>query len=74
MPHPRQLSSAIALLLATAVAVHATEGLITKPSARPALVFGNPRLGTPVFVKHSTLAIDLPLKAPVWEDPSGKVF
>ena len=37
------------------------------------LVFGNPRLGTPVFVKHPTLAIDLPLKALVWEDANGKV-
>jgi uncharacterized protein (DUF302 family) len=37
------------------------------------LVFGNPRLGTPVFIKHPTLAIDLPLKALVWEDGSGKV-
>jgi uncharacterized protein (DUF302 family) len=37
------------------------------------LVFGNPRLGTPVFIKHPTLAIDLPLKALVWEDASGKV-
>ncbi|HKZ05482.1 MAG TPA: DUF302 domain-containing protein [Methylomirabilota bacterium] len=38
------------------------------------LVFGNPRLGTPVFIKHPTLAIDLPLKALVWEDASSKVF
>jgi uncharacterized protein (DUF302 family) len=36
------------------------------------LVFGNPRLGTPVFIKHPTLAIDLPLKALVWDDASGK--
>jgi uncharacterized protein (DUF302 family) len=34
------------------------------------LVFGNPRLGTPVFIKHPTLAIDLPLKALVWQDAS----
>lgn len=38
------------------------------------LVFGNPRLGTPVFIKSPTLAIDLPLKAMVWEDANGKVF
>ena len=114
MPHLRQFSIVIALILANAVAAYATEGLITKPSARPAgetlerleaalkergflifarldhsaagesvslkmpksvvLVFGNPRLGTPVFIKHPTLAIDLPLKALVWEDSSGKVF
>jgi uncharacterized protein (DUF302 family) len=36
------------------------------------LVFGNPRLGTQLFIKHPTLAIDLPLKALVWEDEHGK--
>jgi len=38
------------------------------------IVFGNPRLGTPVFVKTPTVAIDLPLKAMVWEDERGTVF
>lgn len=38
------------------------------------LVFGNPRLGTPNFIKYPTLAIDLPIKALVWEDTSGKVW
>ena len=38
------------------------------------IVFGNPRLGTPVFIKTPTVAIDLPLKAMVWEDANGKVF
>jgi len=38
------------------------------------IVFGNPRLGTPVFLKSPTLAIDLPLKAMVWEDDNGRVF
>ena len=38
------------------------------------LVFGNPRLGTPNFIKYPTLAIDLPIKALVWEDASGKVW
>ena len=37
------------------------------------LVFGNPLLGTPVFIECPTLAIDLPLKALVWEDDGGKV-
>ena len=37
------------------------------------LVFGNPLLGTPVFIERPTLAIDLPLKALVWEDDGGKV-
>lgn len=38
------------------------------------IVFGNPRVGTPVFIKTPTVAIDLPLKALVWEDANGKVF
>jgi uncharacterized protein (DUF302 family) len=38
------------------------------------IVFGNPRLGTPVFLKTPTLAIDLPPRALVWEDSNGKVF
>jgi uncharacterized protein (DUF302 family) len=38
------------------------------------VVFGNPRLGTPIFIKTPTVAIDLPLKAMVWEDSTGKVF
>jgi uncharacterized protein (DUF302 family) len=38
------------------------------------IVFGNPRAGTPVFIKTPTVAIDLPLKALVWEDANRKVF
>ena len=38
------------------------------------IVFGNPRVGTPVFLKTPTIAIDLPMKAMVWEDSTGKVF
>jgi len=38
------------------------------------VVFGNPSLGTPIFIKTPTVAIDLPLKAMVWEDSTGKVF
>ena len=38
------------------------------------VVFGNPLLGTPIFIKTPTVAIDLPLKALVWEDSTGKVF
>jgi uncharacterized protein (DUF302 family) len=42
--------------------------------ASTVIVFGNPRLGTPVFIRHPTLAIDLPLKALVYEDSAGKVW
>ncbi len=38
------------------------------------IVFGNPRLGTPNFLKYPTLAIDLPIKALVWQDSTGKVW
>jgi uncharacterized protein (DUF302 family) len=38
------------------------------------LIFGSPRAGTPLMVAAPTLAIDLPLKALVWEDDKGKVW
>jgi uncharacterized protein (DUF302 family) len=38
------------------------------------LVYGNPRVGTPRFVQHPTLAIEFPPKALVWEDADGKVW
>jgi uncharacterized protein (DUF302 family) len=37
-------------------------------------VFGNPAGGTPNFLKAPTLAIDLPLKALVWQDAAGKTY
>ncbi len=47
-------------------------GLEMRP--RTVIVFGNPKLGTPVMVKTPTLAIDVPPKALVWEDDEGKVW
>ena len=38
------------------------------------LIFGSPKAGTPLMVAAPTLAIDLPLKALVWEDEVGKVW
>lgn len=38
------------------------------------LIFGNPRVGTPNFIQQPTLAIDLPLKALIYEDATGKVW
>jgi uncharacterized protein (DUF302 family) len=38
------------------------------------VIFGNPKGGTPVMVAAPTVAIDLPLKALVWEDENGKVW
>jgi uncharacterized protein (DUF302 family)/uncharacterized membrane protein YidH (DUF202 family) len=38
------------------------------------LIFGNPKGGTPLMLKSPTVAIDLPLKILVSEDPAGKVW
>jgi uncharacterized protein (DUF302 family) len=38
------------------------------------VIFGSPKGGTPVMLAAPTLAIDLPLKALVWEDAGGKVW
>jgi len=38
------------------------------------IVFGNPRVGTPVMQEAPAVAIDLPPKALVWEDDDGNVF
>ena len=45
-----------------------------KLPARTVIVFGNPRSGTPSMQKSPTLAIDVPLKALVWQDDQGKVW
>jgi uncharacterized protein (DUF302 family) len=47
-------------------------GLKLRP--RTVIVFGNPKNGTPGMQKAPTLAIDVPLKALVWEDDQGKVW
>ncbi|MCB1894222.1 MAG: DUF302 domain-containing protein [Zoogloeaceae bacterium] len=38
------------------------------------LIFGNPKGGTPFMACARTVAIDLPLKAVVWQDEAGKVW
>jgi uncharacterized protein (DUF302 family) len=38
------------------------------------LVFGNPRAGTPLMVASPLIALDLPLKALVWQDDGGHVW
>lgn len=47
-------------------------GLTMRP--RTVIVFGNPKLGTPVMVKTPTLAIDVPPKALVWQDDEGVIW
>lgn len=38
------------------------------------LIFGNPRMGTPLMQAAQTLAIDLPLRALVWIDHAGTTW
>ena len=38
------------------------------------IIFGNARGGTPLMQAAQTVGIDLPLKALVWEDVSGKTW
>ncbi len=47
-------------------------GLQMKPTKL--VIFGNPKGGTPVMVASPTVAIDLPLKALIWEDADGEVW
>jgi uncharacterized protein (DUF302 family) len=47
-------------------------GLTMRPTKL--LIFGNPKAGTPLMIASPSVAIDLPLKALVWEDDEGKVW
>ena len=47
-------------------------GLAMRP--RTVIIFGNPKAGTPPMTKSATLAIDLPMKALVWQDDQDKVL
>ena len=38
------------------------------------LIFGNPKLGTPLMQSNRMIALDLPMKALAWEDEDGKVW
>lgn len=38
------------------------------------IIFGSPKNGTPLMIASPTVAIDLPLKALIWEDGGGKVW
>jgi uncharacterized protein (DUF302 family) len=38
------------------------------------LIFGNAKSGTPLMIASPSVAIDLPLKALVWQDEEGKVW
>jgi len=47
-------------------------GLTMRPMVL--LVFGDPKAGTPLMIQHPSIAMDLPLKALVWESTDGKVY
>lgn len=38
------------------------------------VIFGNPKVGTPIMLCGQTMAIDLPQKALIWEDKEGAVW
>ena len=38
------------------------------------LIFGSPKSGTPLMIASPTLALDLPLKALIWNDADGAVW
>ena len=38
------------------------------------LIFGNPKVGTPLMHCSQSVAIDLPQKALIWEDEKGRVW
>ncbi len=38
------------------------------------VIFGNPKVGSPLMLCAQSIAIDLPQKALIWEDESGQVW
>ena len=46
-------------------------GLDLKPTEL--LIFGNPKLGTPLMQTNRMIALDLPMKVLAWEDDNGEV-
>jgi len=55
---------------------HAAGAKKTGQVLRPTqlILFGNPKVGTPLMQCAQTIGIDLPQKALIWEDASGKVW
>lgn len=50
----------------------ASVGMTLRPTIL--LLFGSPKAGTPLMDQFPSLAIDLPLKALIWESPDKKVY
>ena len=55
---------------------HAAGAVAVGMRLRPTelLIFGTARAGTPLMQSAQTIAIDLPLKAVVWQDASGDTW
>jgi len=55
---------------------HADAAQKTGQTLRPTelIIFGNPKVGTPLMKCSQTMAIDLPQKALIWKDESGTVW
>ncbi len=55
---------------------HRANGARVNVDLRPTtvLIFGNPRLGTPLMQSTQTAGIDLPMKALAWRDGKGQVW
>ena len=47
-------------------------GLTLRPTS--VLIFGNPKMGTPLMDSAQTAGIDLPMKVLAWQDADGKVW
>jgi uncharacterized protein (DUF302 family) len=50
----------------------AKAGLTMQPTKL--LIFGSPKSGTPLMIASPSVAIDLPLKALIWQDADNKVW
>ena len=48
------------------------KGLALRPTE--VLVFGNPAVGTHLMISRPSMAIDLPLRVVVWQQPDGTVW
>lgn len=55
---------------------HAAAAAKADMKLRPtqALIFSNPKLGTPLMQSNPRIGLDLPLKVLAWEDAAGKVW
>jgi uncharacterized protein (DUF302 family) len=53
---------------------HRENAASVKKNLRPTtlLIFGNPKLGTPLMQEAPSLALDLPMKVAVWRDEKSK--